>query len=108
MKETSRKQSIFLMLNPKQSFCIVTRLADIDVCADERCGADTVEMIFSNLLKTWPKFPFPADVGCCNVREVDVLSHRHCVLQTLCSSSVVIAFNTGASTSEISLCVLRG
>lgn len=81
MKETSRKQSILVKLKLKQSFCIVTRLADIHACADEHCGKDTMEMIFSNLLKAWPKFP--ADVGCCNAREVDVLSHRHCVLQVL-------------------------
>lgn len=70
------------------------------VCADENCGKDTVEMIFSNLLKAWTKFP--ADVGCCNAREVDVLSHRQC------SSSVMIVCSTGASTREISLWVLRG
>lgn len=79
MKETLRKQSILLQLKLKQSFCVVTRLADIDVCADDHRGKDTAEMIFSNLLKAWPKFP--ADVGCCNAREVNVLSLRHCVLQ---------------------------
>ncbi|KAM4780794.1 interferon regulatory factor 2 isoform 2-T6 [Cyanocitta cristata] len=52
---------------------------DINVCANDHRGKDTSEMIFSNLLKAWPKFP--ADVGCCNAREVNVLSHRHCVLQ---------------------------
>lgn len=79
MKETPRKQSILLKLKLKQSFCIVTRLADIDVCADEHRGKDTVGMIFSNLLKAWPKFP--ADAGCCSAREANVLSHRHSVLQ---------------------------
>lgn len=49
MKETPRKQSIPLKLKVKQSFCIVTRLADIDVCADDCRGKDTAEMIFNNL-----------------------------------------------------------
>lgn len=80
MKETPRKKNILVKLKLKQLFCIVTRLADIHACVDEHCGKDTVEMIFSNVLKAWPKFP--ADVGC-NAREVDVLSRRHYVLQVL-------------------------
>lgn len=64
---------------PKQSFCIVTRLAD-DVCADDCPGKDTAEMIFNNLFVR-SLGQIPSHVSHCDAREVNGLGHRHHVVQ---------------------------
>lgn len=49
------------------------------VCV-QMMAQNTAEVIFNNyLLEAWAKFP--ADVSHCDAKQVNGLSHRHCVVQ---------------------------